>query len=359
LTENKAQDRVGVETTTIGAGGLSKTLIAGENKTTQIFDGTATLVGSVVITPGGSPVDGDTFDVLYKSKLTLNGNAVTIFGYTLNTQEALEGGVTVKAVYDGANAVWRTATINEVNLDSPDYDGSQSVAITATPANITLTVGKDPRVLVLTGTATLLNSMTVTANAPVGGVGEFWVEYRANITTNGNTITIFGIQLSPEDALDGDMAVHALWDDDAIFWNGDATRNQTSRCCDLYRQVAISAAQILAANSAPIQLIPAPTNGKAIFVTDVVHDYTFVTTAYTGNTDVHIITQTIGAPQKQDIAVLLSAISRSVVGQEYPSIAPNVPQVIPNEAIVWTVANGDPDPGGDGTVIVKLWYKLI
>src|SRR3990167_291660 len=100
----------GVNLTTLTAGGGTIDLEAGVDKGTQVYDGSATLVGSWVIQPKAVPttpyLDGDEIWVVYNSTLTVGANSVTIFGITLSTQQALAGNVVVRAIYKLSNTTW-------------------------------------------------------------------------------------------------------------------------------------------------------------------------------------------------------------------------------------------------------------
>lgn len=104
----------GVTTTTLPTNG-TVTLTPGTSKQYQVYNGSPTLVGSVVIQGGGSPLDGDEFWVKYEATPVVGVNTVTIFGITLTEAQAQSGLVTVYAKYDDANSIWKATIIQEAN----------------------------------------------------------------------------------------------------------------------------------------------------------------------------------------------------------------------------------------------------
>jgi hypothetical protein len=106
----------GTHAAAVSSGGGTITLEPGTDKGTQIYTGTVTLAGSVVIQGGGTPLDGDTFRVEWRSLATVGGNTVTIFGLQLTAAQALKGRCIVIAVYDLANTTWRAILIQDMSV---------------------------------------------------------------------------------------------------------------------------------------------------------------------------------------------------------------------------------------------------
>jgi len=93
----------GVNTTTLTDSGGVINLTAGTDKQLQRIIGSDSLVGSYNFNLENGLIAGDTFWFDYKATMTVNANTITIGGITLTTQQALEGGYTVKSVWDGSD----------------------------------------------------------------------------------------------------------------------------------------------------------------------------------------------------------------------------------------------------------------
>lgn len=104
----------GVDTTTLPTNGTI-TLTPGTDKQYQVYDGAPTLIGSVVIDGGGTPLDGDEFWIKYEATPIVGVNTVTIFGITLTQTQAESGLITIYAKYDLVNTVWKATIIQEAN----------------------------------------------------------------------------------------------------------------------------------------------------------------------------------------------------------------------------------------------------
>jgi len=100
----------GVNATALTAGGGTINIEAGVDKGTQVYTGSATLLGSWVIQPTAVPttpyLDGDEIWIIYNATLTPGANTVTIFGIQLTTQQALAGNVVIRAIYKLSNTTW-------------------------------------------------------------------------------------------------------------------------------------------------------------------------------------------------------------------------------------------------------------
>lgn len=74
----------------------------------------------------------------------------------------------------------------------------------------------------LSGTATLLASYSLTADVSnvntIGAVNKIHIYYLANITLNGNTVTIFGKQLTAEQAISGQLKIEATYNPRTATW---------------------------------------------------------------------------------------------------------------------------------------------
>mgnify|MGYP003644552881 CR=1 FL=1 len=97
----------GSVTKTILAAGGTTTLLPGTDAKDVVWNGTGvTLLGSAVLTAGGSPINGDPFYIHYLPVSATGGNTVTIFGQVLSENQATQG-VLAFAFYDTTASVWR------------------------------------------------------------------------------------------------------------------------------------------------------------------------------------------------------------------------------------------------------------
>lgn len=126
----------GSVTKTILAAGGTTTLLPGTDAKDVVWNGTGvTLLGSAVLTAGGSPIDGDPFYIHYLPVTGTGGNTVTIFGQALSENQATQG-VLAFAFYTTAG-VWRAriavdAAINYVENGKIPNSEIQSVKLANT-----------------------------------------------------------------------------------------------------------------------------------------------------------------------------------------------------------------------------------
>jgi len=92
----------------------TKNLTEGTSDKRQIFTGTTTLTGPYTITNNGTPIDGDEFELDWRATMTLNGNALTIFGTPISTNLAANG-FFLRAVYDADTTAYRVEIFADLN----------------------------------------------------------------------------------------------------------------------------------------------------------------------------------------------------------------------------------------------------
>jgi hypothetical protein len=97
------------ETTALTAAGLVRVIDPETEANYQTFTGSATLAGSVSITQGGTPKQGQEMWINYKATLTQGANTVTLFGQLLTADQALTGNILVYSKYNGA--AWETTLL--------------------------------------------------------------------------------------------------------------------------------------------------------------------------------------------------------------------------------------------------------
>ena len=103
------------DTITLTTGGGTKNIAISANKTNYVIYGSGTLTSNWVIQPTGSYLFGTEIYFQYKANITLNGNAITIFGRSLTEYEA-SSDMIIKGVYDGSS--WNTIVTYEPGVYS-------------------------------------------------------------------------------------------------------------------------------------------------------------------------------------------------------------------------------------------------
>lgn len=124
-------------------------------------------------------------------------------------------------------------------------------------------------------------------------------------------------------------------------------------------KVSLTSAQILALNTTPIVIIPAPaTTGYILDVLSVVGRMNFLTAAYATNTELDIIDTTAGSVLFKDTSTLLAATSTKVAKVE-PNIASNAGlAVTAGGSVSVKAATGNPATGA-GTLDLYVTYQVI
>ncbi len=120
-----------------------------------------------------------------------------------------------------------------------------------------------------------------------------------------------------------------------------------------YKRVEVSSAEILTANSAPLELVEAPGAGYILIPILAVWNYDFVSVVYGANVDLDIRLDTGGIILQQAGLIALGA-NRIV----FSGIGTLGGAQIANNAIILTEPSGDPT-GGDGTLTISLWYVIL
>lgn len=124
------------------------------------------------------------------------------------------------------------------------------------------------------------------------------------------------------------------------------------------QNITLSSAEILALNSTPKLIIPAPGVGNAIIIQNAVLECTYVSAAYATNTNVLIYTDTATLPQAGGDVLDFSG-SRAVKLDQYTNVwGAADTQVISNKGLYITVSGGNPT-AGDGTAVLTVWYLIL
>lgn len=142
-----------------------------------------------------------------------------------------------------------------------------------------------------------------------------------------------------------------------------ATQNNVSNLVTVENipfSVTITAAELLAANTTPVTLIPAQGAGLAIVVNEISLSMVYGTATYATNGVVNIITDTAGIAQATATAngFLFGTVSRTVKATPVNPTTTTQTQLIANKNVVLTVATGNPT-AGDSVITVQGTYSVI
>jgi hypothetical protein len=168
-----------------------------------------TLLGNVVINPSVSAGIPSSFSLRWEANLTLSSFNVVIAGVTLAQDQVNQNG-TFSCYYDG------TAWSVQYFADGKDQpQAAQGVTNVPVPVGgtLTLTAGVDAAYQRLTGTVTLTSNYTVTAGTTgIKAGSQFQIEIAGGITIGANTLTVFGISINANQALNGGVIILATFD---------------------------------------------------------------------------------------------------------------------------------------------------
>lgn len=131
--------------------------------------------------------------------------------------------------------------------------------------------------------------------------------------------------------------------------------------CPAYcAKVTITSAQVLQLNSTPIEIVPAPGAGKAIDIISATAKLTYNSIPYATNT-VLMVLNTSSTQQQLSLAGAspFLASSSSKIGKFFGTNFGNtLNQIVENEAIVVSVATGNPT-AGDSDIVVYVYYHIL
>lgn len=187
------------------------------------------LSGNVSISDDGIvSYDGLKYTFDWQSELYLTTFAVVVFGRTLTQQECYAKGSTITAIYDEATTSWDVSV--QQQPQTQDFQKVKARDLTNGGGTINLVSGVDERVQIFNGSPTLAGSWVIQpAGTPVEG-DSFVIQYRATATVGAQIITIFGYQLTPLDALTGNINVESYYDGSS--WSTSVTTNIATSSAD-------------------------------------------------------------------------------------------------------------------------------
>jgi hypothetical protein len=161
---DQPQNAQGVTSVSVLTGG-TLTLTAGVSTQYQRLVGSppTTLLSNYQVTAGISGVKpGSSFIVEVAGGVTIGSNTFTVFGVSISASQALNGGVTVNAYFDGA--VWRaTQTSKPINATDLTQQAALSIVANTTNASASptaLAFANDGDVLVRAGTALIAQKLS-------------------------------------------------------------------------------------------------------------------------------------------------------------------------------------------------------
>lgn len=123
----------------------------------------------------------------------------------------------------------------------------------------------------------------------------------------------------------------------------------------------VTSAEILAANTTPITLIPAPGAGLANVVERVVVRNEFDTGAYAYTTIANLsYTDEGGAPIVAFLATFLEAVATTIMAAASTLLdgAGASTSVVANAPIVFGTPDADPTTGA-GSLVIDIWYHTV
>ena len=299
--KDQPQAAQGVTDIPVPVGG-TKTLVAGVDAAYQRLTGTVTLTSNYTVTAGTTGIKaGRQFQIEIAGGITIGANTLTVFGVSINANQALSGGVIILATFVDPITVWVAAStsrpISTADIDPVAARTVMGNATNATAAPTDITFPTDFGVLQRNGTALTTGLLTA---------------------SNFDTTSVLATQV-------------------AI--------------------VSLTSTQIKNSSTAPITILPAPGVGRVNVISSILASCTFVSVAYTANLDVQVYA--LAGTAKLFLRDDLLGFTASGIDQFYP-YETNVSefQNAANSAILFTTAGGNPLTG-DGTITLRIIYQTI
>ena len=366
-----------------------------------------TLLGNVVINPTITVGFVSSFSLRWEANLTLSTFSVVIAGKTLAQDQVNQTG-TFDCYYDG------TAWSVQYFADGKDQpQAAQGVTDIPVPVGGTKTLeaGVDTSYQRLTGPTTLTSNYTVTAGTTgIKAGSQFQIEVAGGLTIGANAVTVFGVNINENQALNGGVIIFATFDGTnwvaastskpittadidpvtalsvmgndtnttaapsnipfstdfgVLHRNGNSLTtalltaesfDSTSIVMNRVSVVTLTSAQILASNT-PITIVPASGLNTINVISSITVTCTFDTTAYTGNTDVSVFFPS--SSDKLFFGVDLWGYAASGVSQlNNFNVAAQAFQYVTNEPLNLQTDTSNPT-GGDGTAKITVIYQTI
>jgi hypothetical protein len=169
-----------------------------------------TLLGNVVINPTITVGRTYSFSIRWEANLSLSSFNVVIAGVTMAQDQVNQTG-TFSCYYDGT--VWSVQYFAD-GKDQPQAAQGVTNVIVPVGGTLTLTAGVDAAYQRLVGSPTTLTSnYTVTAGTVgIKAGSQFQIDIAGGITIGANTLTVFGIPINANQALNGGVIILATFD---------------------------------------------------------------------------------------------------------------------------------------------------
>jgi len=138
--KDQPQAAQGVTDIIVPVGG-TKTLVAGVDTAYQRLVGTVTLTSAYTVIAAGGVKAGSQFQIEIAGGITIGANTLTVFGISINANQALTGGVIILATFDGISTWVAASTSRPVSTADIDPIPARSVmgnlnSFTTAPSNI-------------------------------------------------------------------------------------------------------------------------------------------------------------------------------------------------------------------------------
>ena len=175
-----------------------------------------TLTDNWEIVAIGAPVEGMVIKMYYNGNVAINGFAISIFGvFTFSAYQAQKKYV-IDCVYK--NAQWNVYIVEDYAVVPYGIQGTDVIDMSDGFGNLLLLNPQvDEKYQIVLGTNTLTGSYEIDGINAVDG-DEFLIKYEASMMyDSGFTITIFGLELTASEALNGldkRILVHAKYSTD-------------------------------------------------------------------------------------------------------------------------------------------------
>jgi hypothetical protein len=167
-----------------------------------------TLLGNVVINPTVSAGFESSFSLRWEANLTLSTFSVVIAGVTMAQDQVNQTG-TFSCYYDGTT--WSVQYFAD-GKDQPQAAQGVTDIVVPVGGTKTLVAGVDTAYQRLVGTVTLTSAYTVTAAGGVKAGSQFQIEIDGGITIGANSLTVFGVSINANQALNGGVIIFATYD---------------------------------------------------------------------------------------------------------------------------------------------------
>ena len=113
--------------------------------------------------------------------------------------------------------VLSVANLRSAGISEP-IQGVDTQALVLAGSSTTLTAGTDKGYLALTGSGTLTGSISYSLAAGLVDGDTFSIDYNATVDLGGFTITLMGVALTTDQALEGNIFAQGVWDSANTNW---------------------------------------------------------------------------------------------------------------------------------------------